>query len=146
MPQLKLSSTVLLLSWLIFGCGPPSPAESAPPGSSTNSPPTFEQAHPLSEEDQELLNAQIKLSRSMGLGLLVGAAVIHTATSSCPSPEDVILAGQVSAKLSSRDAWGTPYQIRCPPGAQIMVVSAGPDLSFDTEDDLYIRAELKIQL
>lgn len=131
-----------LLASLALGCGPDRPAESpAPPSSAGPSRPAFDRAPPPNEEDRELLEAQIKLSRSIGLGLLVGATVIYSATSACPTPDDVINAGQISNKLSSRDIWGTPYRILCPPDGHLEVVSAGPDLAFDTEDDLHIRAE-----
>jgi hypothetical protein len=130
---------VLLSVVLLSGCSSnPPPETPAPPASAS---PVFTFAPPPSEEDRELLDAQIKLTQTVGLGLLVSAAIFVTTKGRCPSLEELVESGLIAQGLSSRDVWGTPYRITCPNGGSPVVTSAGPDLAFDTPDDLNVEGE-----
>jgi hypothetical protein len=123
--------TLSLLAILGCASSPAPPPQPGPRGA-------FAYAPPPSEGEQELLDAQIQLTRTLGMGLLTGATMIAMTTTTCPTPSEVIKAGLLSADLSSRDAWGTPFRVDCSPEMHISVRSAGPDLSFDSPDDLVI--------
>jgi hypothetical protein len=125
---------------LLAACSSNPPPETPPPASS--GPPAFTFAPPPSEEDRELLDAQIKLTQTVGLGLLVSAVLFVTTNGRCPTLEELVASGLLSQGLSSRDVWGTPYRITCPNGGNPVVTSAGPDLAFDTPDDLKIEGDL----
>lgn len=88
-----------------------------------------------------MLEAQIKLTQTVGLGLLVSAAIFVTTHGRCPTLEELVASGLLSQGLSSRDAWGTPYRITCATGGNPIVTSAGPDLVFDTPDDLNVEGD-----
>ena len=53
----------------------------------------------------------------------------------CPTVEDLVAERYLDGSRRTADAWDTPFQISCEDG-DIMVVSAGPDLEFSTEDDI----------
>ena len=53
----------------------------------------------------------------------------------CPTVEDLISERYLDGSRRSTDAWDTPFQISCEDG-DVAVVSAGPDLEFNTEDDI----------
>lgn len=131
---------VLVLVSVGPGCASKTPPES-PATPAASSPPAFAFSPPPTEEERELLDAQIQLTRTVGLGLLVSATILYTTTSTCPTPEDVVKAGLLSPGLSSRDVWGTPFRIACSPEGHLSVISAGPDLAFQTPDDLRIDGE-----
>lgn len=70
---------------------------------------------------------------------LVSAAVLFRSSygfENCPTVEDLRRDRFVSEDRSTEDSWGTPYRIVCEPESTL-VVSAGPDLAFDTEDDIH---------
>jgi hypothetical protein len=54
----------------------------------------------------------------------------------CPTVEDLRRDRFLSEDRITEDAWGTPYRIVCEPESAV-VVSAGPDLTFGTEDDIF---------
>ena len=73
-----------------------------------------------------------------GPASLVSAATLFRASygfENCPRVEDLRRDRFVSEDRSTEDSWGTPYRIVCEPESTV-VVSAGPDLAFDTEDDI----------
>lgn len=47
--------------------------------------------------------------------------------------------GILEGSLRDKDPWDTPYRITCCPGGEVLVLSAGPDLTFETPDDLSSR-------
>jgi general secretion pathway protein G len=53
----------------------------------------------------------------------------------CPTVEDLVNERYLDATRRTNDAWDTPFQISCEEG-DISVLSAGPDLEFNTEDDI----------
>lgn len=53
----------------------------------------------------------------------------------CPTVEDLVNERYLDGSRRTADAWDTPFQIACEDG-DIIVVSAGPDLEFNTEDDI----------
>jgi general secretion pathway protein G len=53
----------------------------------------------------------------------------------CPTVEDLVSERYLDGSRRTTDAWDTPYQISCEDG-DILVLSAGPDLEFSTEDDI----------
>ncbi|MFW2390272.1 MAG: prepilin-type N-terminal cleavage/methylation domain-containing protein [Polyangiales bacterium] len=53
----------------------------------------------------------------------------------CPTVEDLVSERYLDGSRRTTDAWDTPYQISCEDG-DIAVFSAGPDLEFNTEDDI----------
>jgi general secretion pathway protein G len=57
----------------------------------------------------------------------------------CPKSIDELVAGGDLRKNDAKDAWGTPYTLRCP-GTQdpdgVDVISAGPDKQPNTTDDI----------
>jgi len=74
-----------------------------------------------------------------GLASLVSVATLFRRSygfKSCPTVEDLRHDRFLSEDRITEDAWGTPYRIVCEPESTV-VVSAGPDLAFDTEDDIH---------
>ena len=70
---------------------------------------------------------------------LVSAALLFRSSygfENCPTVEDLRRDRFVSEDRSTEDSWGTPYRIVCEPESTV-VVSAGPDLAFGTEDDIH---------
>ena len=53
----------------------------------------------------------------------------------CPTVEDLVNERYLDGSRRTADAWETPFQIACEDG-DISVISAGPDLEFNTEDDI----------
>ena len=53
----------------------------------------------------------------------------------CPTVEDLVNERYLDGSKRTADAWDTEFQISCEDG-DISVVSAGPDLEFNTEDDI----------
>lgn len=53
----------------------------------------------------------------------------------CPTVEDLVNERYLDGSRRTADAWDTPFQIGCEDG-DIVVISAGPDLEFNTEDDI----------
>ena len=75
-------------------------------------------------------------------GSLVSAAALYRASygfESCPAVEDLRRDRFLDEDRTTDDPWGTRYRIVCEP-ASTLVVSAGPDLSFGTEDDILSNA------
>lgn len=52
----------------------------------------------------------------------------------CPTIEELKRELFLERSARTNDVWGTQFRIECE-GNQAVVVSAGPDLVFDTEDD-----------
>lgn len=68
---------------------------------------------------------------------LASAAALFRATDgfeNCPTVQDLRHDPFASEDVITEDAWGTPYRIACT-SESVVVVSAGPDLAFGTEDD-----------
>jgi general secretion pathway protein G len=61
--------------------------------------------------------------------------VNHPEESDCPTPAGMQEARELDAAMSIRDPWGTPYAVDCQVD-EVVVISAGPDRKFGTEDDL----------
>jgi general secretion pathway protein G len=53
----------------------------------------------------------------------------------CPTVEDLVSERYLDGSRRTADAWDTDFQITCEDG-DIAVISAGPDLEFNTEDDI----------
>ncbi|MFW6067507.1 MAG: type II secretion system protein [Myxococcota bacterium] len=53
----------------------------------------------------------------------------------CPSMDDLVQGGYIDASKRTTDAWDNDFQVECE-GNDPMVVSAGPDGQFGTEDDI----------
>ena len=53
----------------------------------------------------------------------------------CPTVEDLVSERYLDGSKRTADAWDTEFQMTCE-GGDITVVSAGPDLEFNTEDDI----------
>ena len=53
----------------------------------------------------------------------------------CPTVEDLVNERYLDGTRRTTDAWDTEFQISCEEG-DIAVLSAGPDLEFNTEDDI----------
>ena len=52
-----------------------------------------------------------------------------------PTVEDLVNERYLDGSRRTADAWDTDFQISCEDG-DIAVISAGPDLEFNTEDDI----------
>lgn len=82
-----------------------------------------------------------RVSRADAAGMLVRkyafeafpqwAAVNHV--QACPQTIDELTP---FASNKARDPWGTTLELRCGHGIRSYVRSAGPDLTFDTDDDI----------
>ena len=53
----------------------------------------------------------------------------------CPTVEDLVSERYLDGSKRTADAWDIEFQVTCEDG-DIFVVSAGPDLEFNTEDDI----------
>ena len=53
----------------------------------------------------------------------------------CPTVEELVTERYLDGSRRTADAWDTEFQITCEDG-DISVMSAGPDLEFNTEDDI----------
>jgi len=68
---------------------------------------------------------------------LASAAMLYlreNGAENCPTAADLKRELFLDRARNTDDAWGTPFRIECE-GEGAVVVSAGPDLVFDTEDD-----------
>lgn len=130
---LARGSGVLLVMSLMVAC-----ASKETPAPATAPAPTPAPA-PMTEAERETQEAQVQLTRSIASGLMVGAAMLRlNPGSSCPTADQIVEAGLVSPALRSRDMWNTPYRITCTSGDHVAVASAGPDLTFGTDDDIVV--------
>jgi general secretion pathway protein G len=69
--------------------------------------------------------------------------VNHPEESDCPTPARMLEARELDAAMSLRDPWGTPYALECQ-SDEVIAISAGPDRSFGTEDDIRAPAPRRI--
>ena len=53
----------------------------------------------------------------------------------CPTVDELVSERYLDGARRTADAWDTDFQISCEDG-EIAVISAGPDLEFNTEDDI----------
>ena len=63
------------------------------------------------------------------------AFIIGHGSETCPTADEMKRDGFLSSRANTEDPWGTPYRIVCE-AEYVVAVSAGPDLVFDTEDDI----------
>jgi general secretion pathway protein G len=84
----------------------------------------------------QLEKARIKTTQTDAQGLR-SAVMLYLADNprGCPTVEDLVSERYLDGSRRTADAWDTAFQISCEDG-EIMVMSAGPDLEFSTEDDL----------
>jgi general secretion pathway protein G len=84
----------------------------------------------------QLEKAQIDGTRTDAQSLR-SAATLYKADNprECPTVEELVSERYLDGTRRTADAWDTPFQIVCEDG-DIFVRSAGPDLEFDTEDDI----------
>jgi general secretion pathway protein G len=59
----------------------------------------------------------------------------HPEESDCPTPARMQEAHELDAAMSLRDPWGMPYALECQ-SDEVIAISAGPDRSFGTQDDI----------
>ena len=83
-----------------------------------------------------LEEARIKTTKTDAQGLR-SAVILYVADNprDCPTVEDLVNDRYLDGSRRTTDAWDTPFQISCEEG-EISVFSAGPDLEFNTEDDI----------
>jgi len=83
-----------------------------------------------------LEEARIKTTKTDAQGLR-SAVILYVADNprDCPTVEDLVNDRYLDGSRRTTDAWDTPFQISCEDG-EIWVFSAGPDLEFNTEDDI----------
>lgn len=55
----------------------------------------------------------------------------------CPNVEEMQAKRMISRGSKTTDAWGKPFRIRCE-GDDVVVISAGKDKLFGTEDDIKV--------
>ncbi len=84
----------------------------------------------------QLEKARLKTTKTDAQGLR-SAVMLYVADNprGCPTVEDLVTERYLDRTRRTADAWDTPFQITCEDG-DISVVSAGPDLQFNTEDDI----------
>jgi general secretion pathway protein G len=84
----------------------------------------------------QLEKARLKTTKTDAQGLR-SAVMLYVADNprGCPTVEDLVTERYLDGTRRTADAWDTPFQITCEDG-DIAVVSAGPDLQFNTEDDI----------
>ena len=84
----------------------------------------------------QLEKARLKTTKTDAQGLR-SAVMLYVADNprGCPTIEDLVNERYLDGTRRTTDAWDTPFQITCEDG-DIAVVSAGPDLQFNTEDDI----------
>ena len=84
----------------------------------------------------QLEKARLKTTKTDSQGLR-SAVMLYVADNprGCPTVEDLVTERYLDGTRRTADAWDTPFQISCEDG-DIAVVSAGPDLQFNTEDDI----------
>ena len=83
-----------------------------------------------------LEDARIK-STKVDAQALRSAIMLYVADNprGCPTVEDLVTERYLDGSKRTADAWDTEFQVTCEEG-DIVVVSAGPDLQFNTEDDI----------
>ncbi len=83
-----------------------------------------------------LEEARIKSTKTDAQALR-SAVMLYVADNprSCPTVEDLVSERYLDGSRRTTDAWDTEFQITCEEG-DIGVISAGPDLEFNTEDDI----------
>ena len=84
----------------------------------------------------QLEEARIKSTKTDAQALR-SAIMLYVADNprGCPTVEDLINERYLDGSKRTADAWDTEFQISCEDG-DIAVLSAGPDLEFNTEDDI----------
>lgn len=84
----------------------------------------------------QLEKARIKSTKTDAQALR-SAVMLYVADNprSCPTVEDLVTERYLDSTRRTTDAWGTEFQVTCEDG-DFVVVSAGPDLEFNTEDDI----------
>lgn len=84
----------------------------------------------------QLEKARIKTTKTDAQGLR-SAVMLYVADNprACPTVEELVSERYLDGSKRTSDAWDTPFQISCENG-EISVLSAGPDLQFNTEDDI----------
>jgi type II secretory pathway pseudopilin PulG len=84
----------------------------------------------------QLQKAQIK-STQVDAQALRSAVMLYVADNprGCPTVEDLVSERYLDGSKRTADAWDTEFQVTCEDG-DVAVISAGPDLEFNTEDDI----------
>jgi prepilin-type N-terminal cleavage/methylation domain-containing protein len=84
----------------------------------------------------QLEKARLKTTKTDAQGLR-SAVMLYVADNprGCPTVEELVTERYLDGTRRTTDAWDTPFQISCEDG-DIAVLSAGPDLQFNTEDDI----------
>jgi type II secretory pathway pseudopilin PulG len=84
----------------------------------------------------QLQKAQIK-STQVDAQALRSAVMLYVADNprGCPTVEDLVSERYLDGSKRTADAWDTEFQVTCEDG-DVVVISAGPDLEFNTEDDI----------
>ncbi len=84
----------------------------------------------------QLEKARLKTTKTDAQGMR-SAVMLYVADNprGCPTVEELVSERYLDATRRTTDAWDTPFQISCEDG-DVAVVSAGPDLEFNTEDDI----------
>jgi len=84
----------------------------------------------------QLEKARLKTTRIDAQGLR-SAVMLYVADNprGCPTVEELVSERYLDGTRRTTDAWDTPFQISCEDG-DVAVISAGPDLQFNTEDDI----------
>jgi type II secretory pathway pseudopilin PulG len=84
----------------------------------------------------QLQKAQIK-STQVDAQALRSAVMLYVADNprGCPTVEDLVSERYLDGSKRTADAWDTEFQVTCEDG-DVTVISAGPDLEFNTEDDI----------
>ncbi|MGB5365337.1 MAG: prepilin-type N-terminal cleavage/methylation domain-containing protein [Polyangiales bacterium] len=84
----------------------------------------------------QLEKARLKTTKTDAQGLR-SAVMLYVADNprGCPTVEDLVNERYLDGTRRTTDAWDSPFQISCEDG-DVAVVSAGPDLQFNTEDDI----------
>jgi general secretion pathway protein G len=84
----------------------------------------------------QLEKARVKTTKTDAQGMR-SAVMLYVADNprGCPTVEELVSERYLDGSRRTSDAWDTPFQITCEDG-EISVFSAGPDLEFNTEDDI----------
>ncbi|MDH3199976.1 MAG: prepilin-type N-terminal cleavage/methylation domain-containing protein [Myxococcales bacterium] len=84
----------------------------------------------------QLGKARIKSTKADAQALR-SAVMLYVADNprGCPTVEELVSERYLDGSKRTTDAWDTEFQITCE-GGDVGVVSAGPDLQFNTEDDI----------
>lgn len=84
----------------------------------------------------QLQKAQVKSTQTDAQALR-SAVMLYVVDNprGCPTVEDLVSERYLDGSKRTADAWDTEFQVTCEDG-DIFVVSAGPDLEFNTEDDI----------